>query len=194
MSETPLDTQVLQYTSDFSTTSSSNVLDDSENLQKESPTLQSLYEASLDTQKSEYSETEMSSCFTEDRSENSSDESINLHFSKLKPYDLKPVCEPYVFLSNQSLRVKQKNKEQLGTQIGVSVVNASLRLLIQKTCVVMTLTKFLKNYLKGKNALKNQTGSEWFAWKNQYYMFHYQPLIIYAVILWKIWIIVHIDL
>ena len=60
---------MLQYTSDFSTTSSSNVLDDSENLQKESPTLQSLHEASLDTQKLEYSETEMSPFFTEDRSE-----------------------------------------------------------------------------------------------------------------------------
>ena len=47
--------------------------------------------------------------------------------------------------------------------------------------------KFLKNFLKGKHELQNQTGSEWFAWKNQYYMLHYQPLIIYVVILRKFW-------
>ena len=49
-------------------------------------------------------------------------------------------------------------------------------------------------YLKGKNALQNQVGSEWFAWKNQNYMLHYQPLIIYMVNLWKIWAIIHTDL
>ena len=51
MSETPLYTQELQYPSDFSTASSSSVLDDSENLQKEISILESLYEAPLDTQK-----------------------------------------------------------------------------------------------------------------------------------------------
>ena len=30
------------------------------------------------------------------------------------------------FCQNQSLRVKQKNKEESGTQTGVNVVNASL--------------------------------------------------------------------
>ena len=47
------------------------------------------------------------------------------------------------------------------------------------------LKKFLKNYLKGKNALQNQAGSERFAWKDQYYMLQYQLLTIYVVILWK---------
>ena len=92
---------------------------------------------------------------------------------------------------NQSLRVKQKNKEESGIQIGVNAVNASLWLRIQKVCVVRTLTKFLKNYLKGKNALQNQAGSKWFVWKNQYYMLYYQPLITYLIILWKSWTIVH---
>ena len=98
------------------------------------------------------------------------------------------------FRQNHRLIVKQKNKEKSGTQIGVNAVNATLWLLIWKACSVRTLTKFLRNYLKGKNALQNQVGSEWFAWENQYYMLHYQPLIIYVVILWKIWTIVHIDL
>ena len=98
------------------------------------------------------------------------------------------------FRQNQSFRVKQKNKEESRTQTGVSVVNASLWLLPKKACAVRTLTKFLKNYLKGKNALQNQVGSEWFAWKNQYYILYYQPLIIYVVIIWKIWTIVNIDL
>ena len=56
--------------------------------------------------------------------------------------------------------MNQKNKEELGTQTGVNVVNASLWLLKQKAYVVRTLTKLLKNYLKGKNALQNQAGSE----------------------------------
>ena len=51
MSETTLCTQELQCPSDFSTASSSSVLDDSENLQKEISILESLYEAPLDTQK-----------------------------------------------------------------------------------------------------------------------------------------------
>ena len=67
-------------------------------------------------------------------------------------------------------------------------------MLLRKACVVRALTKFLGKYVKGKNALQNQAGSKWFAWKNQYYMLHYQPLIIYVVILWKIWTIVHKDL
>ena len=51
ISETLLCTQELQCPSDFSTASSSSVLDDSENLQKEISILESLYEAPLDTQK-----------------------------------------------------------------------------------------------------------------------------------------------
>ena len=98
------------------------------------------------------------------------------------------------FRHNQSLKVKQKEMESSGTQIGVNAVNASLWLLIGKACVVRTLTKFLENYLKRKNALQNQVGSEQFAWKNQYYMLYYQLLIIHVVGLWKIWTMVYIEL
>ena len=98
------------------------------------------------------------------------------------------------FRWNQSLRVKQKNREELGTQIGVNAVNASLWQLIRKAYVVRALTEFLRNYLKCKNALQNQASSECFAWKKQYFMLHYQLLIIYVVILWKIWTIVCIDM
>ena len=103
MSETPLDTQELQYPSDFSTGSSSSVLDDSENLQKEISNLESLYEAPLGTQDLEYSESEMSFCSTDDRSESSSNESINLDFSMFKPYDLESVCKPRIFSSESEL-------------------------------------------------------------------------------------------
>ena len=85
------------------------------------------------------------------------------------------------FRQKQSLRAKQKNKEESGTQTGVSAVNTSL--LLRKACAVRKVTKFLKNYLKDKNASQNQAGSEWFTWKNQYFMLHYHPLIIYVVIL-----------
>ena len=64
------------------------------------------------------------------------------------------------FCWNQSLRVKQKNNEESGIQISINVANASLWTLIRRACVVRTLAKFVKKYLKGKNALKNQTGSE----------------------------------
>ena len=82
MSETPLGTQELQYPSDFSTASSSSVLVDSENLQKEISTLESSYEAPLDMQELEYWESVISSCSTKHRSESSSNESIILDFSK----------------------------------------------------------------------------------------------------------------
>ena len=98
MSETLLYTQGLQYAHDFSTAYSSSVLHDSENLQKEISTLEPLYEALLDTQKLEYSKSEMSSCSTKDRSESSSNESIILDFSKLKPYDLEQVLKSHIFL------------------------------------------------------------------------------------------------
>ena len=60
--------------------------------------LESLYETPLNTQELEHSESEMSSCSTEDRSESSSKESIILDFSKLKPYDLEQVCKPLIFV------------------------------------------------------------------------------------------------
>ena len=58
------------------------------------------------------------------------------------------------FRQKQSLRAKQKNKEESGTQTGVSAVNTSL--LLRKACAVRKVTKFLKNYLKDKNASQNQ--------------------------------------
>ena len=45
----------------------------------------------------------MSSFSMEDRSKSSSNESIILDFSKLKPYDLEPVCESHMFLSESEL-------------------------------------------------------------------------------------------
>ena len=114
MSEAPLDTQELQYPSDFSTASSSSILDDTENLQKEISTLESLYEALLDTQQLEYSESEMSSCSTDDRSESSSNESIILDFSRLKPYDLEPVCKPRIFSSESELESEAEEKGRIG--------------------------------------------------------------------------------
>ena len=62
------------------------------------------------------------------------------------------------FRHNQSLRVKQKEMESSGTQIGVNAVNASLWLLIGKACVVRTLTKFLENYLKRKKCITKSSG------------------------------------
>ena len=49
-------------------------------------------------QELEYSGNEMSSFSIEDRSKSSSNESIILEFSKLKPYDLETVCKPTIFL------------------------------------------------------------------------------------------------
>ena len=123
-------------------------------------TLESSYETPLEMQELEYSQNEMSSFSTEDRSKSSSNESIILDFSKLKPHYLETVCEPTMFVWNQSLRMKQKNNEKSGTQIGINVANARLWLFIRRACVVWTLAKFMKNYLNGKNALKNQAGSE----------------------------------
>ena len=60
-------------------------------------------------QELEYSQNEMSSFSTEDRIKSSSNESIILDFSKLKPHDLEKIYEPTMFVWNQSLRVKQKN-------------------------------------------------------------------------------------
>ena len=89
-------------------------MDDSENLQKEIPTLESLYEAPLDTQELEYSESEISSCSTKERSESSSNESIILDFSKLKPYDLEPVCKPLIFSSESKVESEAEEQERIG--------------------------------------------------------------------------------
>ena len=98
MSETLLYTQGLQYAHDFSTAYSSSVLHDSENLQKEISTLEPLYEALLDTQKLEYSKSEMSSCSTKDRSESSSNESIILDF-QVKTILLRAIMKTtYIFV------------------------------------------------------------------------------------------------
>ena len=56
----------------------------------------------------------MSSCFTEDRSESSLNKSIILEFSKLKPYDLEPVYEPHMFLSESELQSKTEEQERIG--------------------------------------------------------------------------------
>ena len=64
------------------------------------------------------------------------------------------------FRQNESLKVKQKNKEELGTQFGVSTVSESSWPIIRTACVFRTLTKFLKNYLKDKTGLQNKTGSK----------------------------------
>ena len=114
MSETPLDTQELQHPSDFSTASSLIVLDDSENLQKEISTLESLYEATIDTQELEHSESDISSCSTDDRSESSSNESIILDFSKLRPYDLEPVCKSRIFSSESELESEAEEQGRNG--------------------------------------------------------------------------------
>ena len=62
------------------------------------------------------------------------------------------------FCWNQSLRAKQKNNEESGIQISINVANASLWILIRRTCVGRTLAKFLKNYLKGKKNIKQSSG------------------------------------
>ena len=74
------------------------------------------------------------------------------NFSKLKPYGLSQYADQVCFHWNQSLRVKLRNKEESRKQIDVNPVNVSLWLLKRKAFVVKILTKFLKNYLKGKSA------------------------------------------
>ena len=74
----------------------------------------------------EYSQREMSSFSTEDRRESSSNESIILDFSKLSHMTSSQYANHVCFRPNQSLRAKQKNKEEWGTHIGVNAVNASI--------------------------------------------------------------------
>ena len=114
ISDIPLDTQELQYPGDFSTASSSSVLDDSENLQKEISALEPLYEAPLDMQELEYWESKMSSCSIKDRSKSSWNESIIPDFFKLKPYDLEPACKPHMFLSESELESEPEEQGRIG--------------------------------------------------------------------------------
>ena len=90
----------------------------------------------------------MSSFFTEDRSESSSNESIILDFSKLKPYNLKLVCESRMFLSESELESEAEEQGRIGNaywcQCG-ECKHMAVWLLILKACVVRTLMKFLKN-------------------------------------------------
>ena len=66
----------------------------------------------LDTQELEYLESEISFCSTEDRSENSSNESVILDFLKLNLCDLEPVREPHKFLSESELENKPKKTKK----------------------------------------------------------------------------------
>ena len=68
----------------------------------------------------------MSSFSTEDRNKTSSNESIILDFSKLKPYDLEPACESRMFLSESELEGEAEEQGRIGTHIGVNAVNTSI--------------------------------------------------------------------
>ena len=94
----------------------------------------------------------MASFSTEDRNKSSSYESIILDFSKLKPYDLEPVCESVcesrMFLSESELESEAEEQGRIGNaywcQCG-ECKHMAVWLLIRKACVVRTLMKFLKN-------------------------------------------------
>ena len=55
----------------------------------------------------------MSSFSTEDRTESSANESIILDFSKLKPYDLVPVCESRMFSSESELESEAEEQGRI---------------------------------------------------------------------------------
>ena len=90
----------------------------------------------------------MSSFSTEDRNKSSSNESIILDFSKLKPCDLEPVRESGMFLSESELESEVEEQGRIGNaywcQCG-ECKDMAVWLLIRKACVVRTLMKFLKN-------------------------------------------------
>ena len=79
-----------------------------------------------ETERQRQSEREMSSFSTEDKNKSSSNESIILDFSKLKPYDLEPVCESRMFLSESELASEAEEQGRSGTHTGVNAVNASI--------------------------------------------------------------------
>ena len=56
----------------------------------------------------------MSSFSTEDRNKSSSNESIILDFSKLKPCDLEPVRESRMFLSESELESEVEEQGRIG--------------------------------------------------------------------------------
>ena len=87
----------------------------------------------------------MSSFSTEDRNKSSSNESIILDFSELKPYDLEPVCESRMFLSESELDSEAEEQGRIGNAECGECKHMAVWLLIRKACVVRTLMKFLKN-------------------------------------------------
>ena len=68
----------------------------------------------------------MPSFSTEDKNKSSSNESIILDFSKLKPYDLEPLCESRMFWSESELESEAEEQGRIGNAIGVNAVNASI--------------------------------------------------------------------
>ena len=56
----------------------------------------------------------MSSCSSKDKNESSSNESIILEFSKLKPYDLEPVCKPSMFSLESELEREAEEQGRIG--------------------------------------------------------------------------------
>ena len=84
----------------------------------------------------------------EDRNKTSSYESIILDFSKLKPYDLEPVCESRMFLSESELESEAEEQGRIRNaywcQCG-ECKHMAVWLLIRKAYVVRTLMEFLKN-------------------------------------------------
>ena len=98
----------------------------------------------------------MSSFSTEDRNKSSSNESRILHFFKLKPYDLEPVCESRMFLSESEVEGEVEEQGRVGNaywcQCG-ECKHMAVWLLIQKACVVRTLMKFLQKFSAGQKCI-----------------------------------------
>ena len=90
----------------------------------------------------------MSSFSMEDKNKSFSNESIILGFSKLKPYDLEPVCKSCMSLSESELESEAEEPGRIGNaywcQCG-ECKHMAIWLLIWKACVVRTPMKFLKN-------------------------------------------------
>ena len=90
----------------------------------------------------------MSFFSTEDRNKSSSNESIILDFFKLKPYDLEPVCESRMLLSESELESEAEEQGRIRNahccQCG-ECKHMAVWLLIRKACVARTLLKFLQN-------------------------------------------------
>ena len=68
----------------------------------------------------------MSSFYTEDRNKSSSNESIILDISKLKPFDLEPVCESRMFSSESELESEPEEQGRIGNAYWCQCVNASI--------------------------------------------------------------------